>query len=154
MGVQWTTKSIQFFRRYSIDDDDNSGRGSSMLEGSPYLSFSFEKDDSLMAAEYLPTQSVRHRYPTRACTSTMLFEIGRHAAEGRQNLWMMRWERLKRKLTTITTILRWPREVKLGRAFRFKKRPGKRTRSIVRNCSNSELFEQTPRASWVKIVVL
>jgi hypothetical protein len=77
MGSRWTTNSLQFFPERRDNDDDEHDESDRILYGSPYFSLSTQKEDSLLSAEFLETQSVVHRYPRVLALGTILLEIGR-----------------------------------------------------------------------------
>jgi hypothetical protein len=77
MGSRWTTNGLQFFPERRDNDDDEHDGSDRILYGSPYFALSTQKEDSLLSAEFLETQSVVHRYPRVLALGIMLLEIGR-----------------------------------------------------------------------------
>ena len=144
MGNQWTTETVQFFReRDGEDDDDEHHNNVCLLEESPYVALSFQKDDSLLSAEYLATEYVVHRYPRVLALGTMLLEIGRrkrrkkttpgHANDEVKTI----EEKISNYLNDIRSTLRrktWP---ELG----LQEEVQQTYRIIVNNCSDPKLFD-------------
>jgi len=142
MDVRWTTETVHFFRERSHDADDEYNNGGCLLEGSPYFALSARKDDSLLSAEYLPTEYVVHRYPRVLALGTLLFEIGgrkhRKSTTRQENPEIETFEeKISYYLNDIRSALRrktWP---KLG----LQEEVQQTYRIIVNNCSDPKFFE-------------
>jgi hypothetical protein len=150
MGSRWTTTSLQFFPERRIDDDDDEHDDSDrILYGSPYFSLSTQKEDALLSAEFLETQSVVHRYPRVLALGIILLEIGRRRRRrGRNEALQHRHgnqdndaatpeEKISTDLNEIRSALRqraWPK-------FDVQEEVRQTYKIVLENCSDPKLFE-------------
>jgi len=148
MSSQWTTEAVQFFWR--CPDESHAKHDSSycLLKRSPYFTLTLQKSHSLLAAEYLPTEEVIHRYPRVLSLGIMLLEIGQGKGHGKAAEYIstqgMTFEaKINNFVHDITKTLHkkaWPcfdLQEEVRQAYRF----------IVRNCSDSKLFEANLKES-------
>lgn len=149
MGSCWTTSTLQFFPERRDDDADKHGDIDCILYGSPYFALSAQKQDSFLSAEFLPTESVVHRYPRVLALGTMLLEIGRQKrARGRQGTLQHQpgsvssdvatpEEKISTDLHEIRSALKWG----TCPEFDIHEEVRQTYRAVLRNCSDPKLFE-------------
>lgn len=146
MDAQWTTGTVQFFRRGVGDDDDDEDNdsGGPLLKASPYVTLPVEKGDPHLSAEFLPPSYVLHRYPRILSLGSILLEIGRRrgsrnksgtrgAARPRNYLENINARFTEIRNTTDPGAKGWP-------DFNLQEEVQQTYRLIVRNCSEGDLF--------------
>jgi hypothetical protein len=147
MGSRWTTNSLQFFPERRDNDDDEHNKSDHILYESPYFSLSTQKEESLLSAEFLETQSVVHRYPRVLALGIILLEIGRqrrvrnealqHRHGNLDNGAATPEEKINTDLNEIRSAL------KRGNSPKFNLQGEVRNtyKIVLENCSDPKLFE-------------
>ncbi|KAK4444753.1 hypothetical protein QBC34DRAFT_334442 [Podospora aff. communis PSN243] len=147
MSVRWTATTIQFFRERQDDDDDED---SCLLHESPYFALSFSQADvPQLSSEYLPTESVVHRYPRLLALGRLILDLGRRRHRGSDQ--GCREETFQERISTdLNDMLRalkrktWPK-------LDLQDEARQTYRLVLENCSNPKLFETVQSEQRVEI---